>query len=215
MDSSSSRSKPSIKRRRLEKEGQPSSQTLDAPQVPEDYDLNVMSTVMLDRELPSNPQTPDLALDSVAILLAKQAFTSAFSANPVIPQSMDVPSLVDPKDINAASVRAVLSAQRLQDVLDKALDSLVRLYAGSLDSLDPQLLLGNAEASLAYVQKSIGSVSRTAATDTIEKAKKSMATLEKTIDQLRKVYPDTTAVKIDNSKPLHLRNSSADFSRFR
>ncbi|KAJ3792180.1 hypothetical protein GGU11DRAFT_693844 [Lentinula aff. detonsa] len=111
-----------------------------------------------------------------------------------------MPSLVDPKDINAASVRAVLSAQRLQDVLDKALDSLVRLYAGSLDSLDPQLLLGNAEASLAYVQKSIGSVSRAAATDTIEKAKKSMATLEKTIDQLRKVYPDTTAVKIDNSK---------------
>lgn len=55
------------------REQQLSSQNLDIPQVPEDYDLNVISTVML---LPLNPQTPDSALDSLALLLAKQAVRS-------------------------------------------------------------------------------------------------------------------------------------------
>ncbi|KAE9384182.1 hypothetical protein BT96DRAFT_1008336 [Gymnopus androsaceus JB14] len=104
------------------------------------------------------------------------------------------------EEINTASARAVLSAQRLQDVLDKSLDSLAPLYTGSLDSLEPQVVLGNAEACLAHVQKGIGSISRPAATDAIGKAKKSMATLEKKIRQLRKVYPGNTAVKIDDTK---------------
>jgi len=56
---------------RKEKERRPSSNVPE--DVPKDYDLNVMSTVMLDRELPTNPQTPDSALDSIALLLAKQA----------------------------------------------------------------------------------------------------------------------------------------------
>lgn len=63
----------SIKRliMRKEKERQPSSDVLE--DIPKEYDLNIMSTVILSRELPSNPQTPDSALDSTALLLAKQA----------------------------------------------------------------------------------------------------------------------------------------------
>lgn len=56
---------------RKEKEQRPSSDV--SGDTPKDYDLNIMSSVTLDRDLPSNPQTPDSALDSIALLLAKQA----------------------------------------------------------------------------------------------------------------------------------------------
>lgn len=122
--------------------------------------------------------------------------------------------LVDSKDINGASARAVLTARHLRDVLDKALDSLASLNTGSLEPALVQAVLGKTEASLAHVQKSIGSVLRSAATDDIEKAKKSLATLEQATREWREVYPDTSAVKIDNSKPLHLLKFNADIARF-
>lgn len=124
-----------------------------------------------------------------------------------------MPQNVDSKDINAASARAVLTARHLQDVLDKALDSLVPLNTTSFESALVQAVLAKAEASLAHVQKSIGSVQRSAATSDIGNVKKSMATLEHTIHRWRKVYPDTAAVKIDNSKPLHLPKPNADILR--
>lgn len=123
---------------------------------------------------------------------------------------MEVPQNVDSKDFSAASAKAVLTARHLRDVLDKALDSLAPLKSDPLEPALVQVVLEKAEASLAHARKSIGSILRSAASDDIDHAKLSIATLEHAIQEWRKVYPDTAAVKIDNSKPLHFLRLNAN-----
>lgn len=104
---------------------------------------------------------------------------------------------------NMASAKAVLSANRIQVVLDNVLDTLACLSDGGLEPASVQASLGQAEDSLTYVRKKIGLISRPAATEYVDQPKKSLDTLEQAIFHWRDIYPNTAAVKIDNSKPTY------------
>lgn len=105
-------------------------------------------------------------------------------------------------DTNVASARAVAAAQRLQKVADDAMGSLESLDSIDLEQTTVQATLLNAEASLVYVRKNLGSIKRKAAMEYVDKIKTTAETLERSILKWRIIYPDTSPVKIDNSEQL-------------
>lgn len=125
-------------------------------------------------------------------------FSSAFASSSN-PPSAEGPLLIG-SEVNVASARAVLNTRYLQDVLNEALDSLTAVDLDSLEPASAQTLLGKAEASLAHVQKEIGLIQRSASSKDVEFARITIQALAEAIRKCRLVYPDTSAVKIDNSK---------------
>lgn len=135
-------------------------------------------------------------------------FSSAFASSSS-PSSAEGPSFIG-SEVNVASAKAVLNTRHLQDVLNEALESLTTVDINSLEPASVQTLLEKAEASLAHVQKEIGLVQRPAASKDVELARITIRTLAETIQKHRLVYPDTSAVKIDNSKLFLFYKLSAD-----
>ncbi|KAF9072152.1 hypothetical protein BDP27DRAFT_1361217 [Rhodocollybia butyracea] len=170
-----------------------------AQDVPHDYDLNVMSTIVLDKDLPSNPVSTESVLNLVYQTIVTNGIPSMISTEAGHTETLDEFGV----DTNVASARAVTAAQRLQKVADDAMGSLESLDSIDLEQTTVQATLLNAEASLVYVRKNLGSIKRKAATEYVDKIKTTAETLERLILKWRIIYPDTSPVKIDNRPIIH------------
>ncbi|KAJ3990597.1 hypothetical protein F5050DRAFT_1813840 [Lentinula boryana] len=165
---------------------------------PEDYDLHLTSSVILDKELPLEPVSPESALDSVSLLLAQQAFAHITPARSVS-DGIQKPHRTN---YGASAANAVLEASRIQKIVDNALDSFAPLNIESAMSTAMstaiQSILTEAENSSVHARSSLETISHPTAQEKVQEVYSALTRLDESILRWRVVYPDTAAVKVDN-----------------